>query len=121
MRPNSTRPRLTRRRRPPPPPKGALSFWTIQQASIFGISFGLLALLFAAFASSLTILFVYAGLLVLTIACGASILLISLIDAHARQRGDLVRPIRIFDLTMGALLVLPAAFGLYRVWPLLGL
>jgi hypothetical protein len=32
-----------------------------------------------------------------------------------------VRPIRIFDLTMGVLLVLPAGYGLVRIWPFLAL
>ncbi len=113
---------MSRRRRPvPPPPQGVLSGWTIQRATVTGLGFGLLALLFAAFAESRTALLIHAGLLGLTIFCGASILLISLVDAHARQRGDRVRPIRMFDLAMGVLLVLPAGYGLYRIWTLLGL
>jgi uncharacterized membrane protein HdeD (DUF308 family) len=82
---------------------------------------GLVALLVSAFAESRTAILVYAALLVLTILCGASILLISLVDAHKRQRGDLVRPIRVFDLAMGTVLVLPPAYGLWRIWWLLGL
>jgi hypothetical protein len=112
---------MNRKRRPPPPPKSVLSFWTIQQASVFGISFGLLALVISSFAASRLMLWVHAGLLGLTIFCGASILWISLQDSRARQRGAQVRPIRIFDLAIGALLVLPAGFGLYRAWPYLGL
>ena len=113
---------MSRRRRPPPPQaKGPLAGWTVQRAEVTGLGFGLAALLLAQFAEGRAALLVYAGLLVLTIACGASILLISLIDAHARQRGELVRPIRMFDLAMGALLVLPAGYGLYRIWHLLGL
>ncbi len=110
-----------KRRRLPPPPRGPLSVWTIQRAALTGFAFGLAALLLAAFAEGRAMLFVYVALLLLTMACGASILLISLIDAHARQRGERVRPIRMFDLAMGALLVLPAGWGLYRIWPLLGL
>lgn len=112
---------MNRKRRPPPPPKGPLSGWTVQRAEVTGIGLGLLALLVSAFAESRTAILIYAGLLVLTILCGASILLISAIDAHKRQRGDLVRPIRMFDLAMGAVLVLPPAYGLWRVWDLLGL
>jgi len=109
-----------RRRRPPRPPQGPLAGWTVQRAEVVGIGFGLVAFAVAAFAESRTALLIYAGLLVLTILCGASILLISLVDAHRRQRGDLVRPIRMFDLAMGAVLVLPPAYGLWRIWPLLG-
>lgn len=110
-----------RRRHVPPPPRGVLSGWTVMRATIVGLFLGLLALLLATFAQSRALLLVYAGLLVLTMVCGASILLISLIDAHARQRGDRVRPIRMFDLAMGALLVLPPGYGLWKIWPLLGL
>ena len=109
------------RKRRPPPPKSMLSGWTVQRAEVTGIGIGLVALLVSAFAESRTMLLAYAGLLVLTILCGASILLISAVDGHKRQRGDLVRPIRMFDLAMGAALVLPPAYGLWRVWPLLGL
>lgn len=110
-----------KKRRPPPPPKGPLAAWTVQRAEVTGIGFGLAALLVAAFAESRTAILIYAALLVLTVLCGASILLISLIDGHKRQRGDLVRPIRMFDLALGAALVLPPAYGLWRIWPFLGL
>ena len=109
------------RKRRPPPPQGLLARWTVQRAAIAGFGFGLAALSLAAFAQGRTILWVYAGLLSLTLACGASILLISLIDSHARQRGERVRPIRMFDLAMGALLTLLPGYGLYRIWALLGL
>jgi len=113
---------MSRKRRPlPPPPKGPLAGWTVQRAEVTGIGIGLAAFLLAQFAEGRTAILVYAGLLVLTMFCGASILLISLVDAHARQRGDRVRPIRMFDLAMGALLVLPPGYGLYRIWPFLGL
>jgi hypothetical protein len=98
-----------------------LSGWTVLRATVTGLGLGLAALLLAIFAESRTMLLVYAGLLALTMACGASILLISLIDAHARQRGERVRPIRMFDLAMGAMLVLPPGYGLWKIWPLLGL
>ena len=110
-----------RRRHVPPPPQGVLAGWTVMRATVVGLFLGLLALLLATFAESRTLLVAYAGLLVLTMVCGASILLISLIDAHARQRGERVRPIRMFDLAMGALLVLPPGYGLWKIWPLLGL
>lgn len=112
---------MNRKRRSPPPPKGPLAGWTVQRAEVTGIGLGLAALLVSAFAESRMAILVYAALLALTLLCGASILLISVIDAHKRQRGDLVRPIRMFDLAMGAALILPPAYGLWRVWTLLGL
>jgi uncharacterized membrane protein HdeD (DUF308 family) len=112
---------MNRKRRPPPPPKSLLAGWTVQRAEMTGIGLGLVALLASAFAESHAAILICAGLLALTLACGASILLISLVDTHKRQRGDLVRPIRMFDLAMGAVLVLPPAYGLWRVWTLLGL
>jgi len=112
---------MNRKRRPPPPSGNPLSGWTVQTAALTGIGLGLAALLVSSFAESRTFLFIYGGLLGLTLICGVSILLILLRDVHARQRGERVRPIRIFDLAMGVLLVLPAGYGLVRVWPLLGL
>lgn len=112
---------MNRKRRPPPPPQTLFSAWTIQRLAVTGLGFGLIAFLLSNFAESRAMLWAYAGLLILTIACGVSILLILLRDVHARQRGDRVRPIRIFDLTMGVLLVLPAGYGLVRIWPFLAL
>ena len=112
---------MSRRRRPAPPPRNALSGWTVSRATVAGIGLGLIALLLSNFAESQAMIGAYAGLLILTMACGLSILLILLRDVHARQRGDRVRPIRIFDLSMGVLLVLPAGYGLFRAWPMLGL
>jgi hypothetical protein len=112
---------MNRKRRLPPQPKGPLAGWTVQRAAITGFGSGLAALLLSFFAQGRAMLLVYAGLLALTLLCGASILLISLIDAHARQRGERVRPIRMFDLAMGALLALLPGYGLYRIWYLLGL
>jgi len=112
---------MNRKRRLPLPPQSPLAAWNVQRATVTGFGFGLAALFLAAFAQGRALLWVYTALLLLTMVCGASILLISLIDAHQRQRGERVRPIRMFDLAMGALLVLPAGWGLYRIWPLLGL
>ena len=112
---------MSRRRRPPPPSKGLLSAWTTQRAALAGFGFGLAALLVAAFAESRAVLLVDAGLMLLTFACGASILLISLVDAHLRQRGERVRPIRMVDVALGAVLVVLPGYGLYRLSILLGL
>ena len=83
------------------------------RAAMVGIALGLAAFLLSNFAESRATILVYAGLLALTIACGVSILLILLRDVHARQRGDRVRPIRIFDLAHGS-----AARPAGGLWPL---
>ncbi len=115
---------MTRRRRPlPPPPPGPLGGWTIQRATVAGIALGLAALLLSAALGSWPgpLLYAYAALLALTIACGLSILLITVQDIRTRGRGGRMRPIRAFDIAMGLVLVLPAAYGLRLIWPELGL
>jgi hypothetical protein len=112
---------LTRRRRPPPPPKGALAGWTVSRATVTGIVTGIAALLIATFVDGAGLLYPYAGLLLLTIFCGLSILWITLWDVRTRGRGGRMRPIRVFDVAMGAALVLPAAYGMWLLRPALGL
>jgi hypothetical protein len=100
-----------------------LAGWTVPRATVAGIALGIAALLLAAFANNWpdTLLYPYAALLVLTFACGASILWITLQDIRTRGRGGRMRPIRAFDVAMGALLVLPSAYGFWLVRPALGL
>jgi len=113
---------LTRRRRPaPPPPAGPLAFWTIQRATVTGIALGLTALIVAGAPGRWPILYPYAALLALTFLCGASILWITLHDVRTRGRGGRMRPIRAFDIAAGALLTLPALYGLWLIGPELGL
>ena len=122
MPPSWTRKRLTHSRRPPPP-QGLRDRWTIQRAMGAGIIFGLAALLvsvaFGSWAEAL--LYPYAALLALAFLCGASILWITFMDMRARERGVQVRPIRMFDVIAGIVIVAPSAYALWRVWPLLDL
>ena len=120
MPPNWTRHRLTRRRRPIPPPRpGLLGRWTIQRATVAGIALGLAALLLSAALGSWPgpLLYLYGALLVLTIACGLSLLLITAQDIRTRGRGGRMRPIRAFDIIMGITLILPAGYALWLIWP----
>jgi hypothetical protein len=112
---------LTHRRRPPP--EGVLARWTIQRATVVGIATGIGALLVSAAIGSLPegTLYLYGALLGLTIACGVSILWITVRDMRARGRGGRLRPIRAFDVAVGMLLILPAAYALRAIWSELGL
>jgi hypothetical protein len=110
---------LTRSRRPPTPPARLRDRWTISRATTVGLGTGLAALVLASWAERL--LYLYALLLVATLACGASILAITFADTRARQRGVRVRPIRAFDVVAGAALTVPALYALWRLSPALGL
>lgn len=114
---------MTHRRRPPPPAEGVLARWTIQRATVVGIAAGLGALLVSAAIGSLPegTLYLYGGLLGLTILCGVSILWITVRDMRTRGRGGRMRPIRAFDVAVGLLLILPAAYALRAIWSELGL
>jgi hypothetical protein len=114
---------LTRRRRPPPPPPhGVLAGWTVPRATVCGIMAGIAALLAASFLGNWpAFLYPYAALLLLTIFCGLSVLWITVWDVRTRGRGGRMRPIRVFDVAVGAALVLPAAYGLLLIRPALGL
>jgi len=99
-----------------------LAGWTVSRATVAGISVGLLALLAGILMRSWPdLLYPYAGLLLLTLFCGGSILWITMWDVRTRGRGGRMRPIRAFDAAMGAALVLPAAYGLWLIAPSLGL
>ncbi|HST36711.1 MAG TPA: hypothetical protein VLK25_08800 [Allosphingosinicella sp.] len=113
---------MTRSRRPPPPPPGMLAGWTVQRATVTGVATGLSALLLSAIIGSLPegTLYLYGGLLALTILCGVSILWITANDIRTRGRGGRMRPIRAFDAAAGLLLILPAAYALNAVWSELG-
>jgi len=114
---------LTHKRRPPPPPNGVLGRWTIQRATVVGIAAGLGALLVSAAIGSLPegTLYLYGVLLGLTIMCGISVLWITVRDMRTRGRGGRMRPIRAFDVAVGILLILPAAYALRAIWGELGL
>jgi len=96
-----------------------LNGWTIQRATVAGIAAGLSALLVSIAIGSLPAgaFHLYVALLGLTIACGLSVLWITMRDIRTRGRGGRMRPIRTFDVAVGAALVLPAAYALSLVWP----
>ena len=121
MRPSSTRNRLTRRRHPPAqtPSKTIVQVWRIQRATGFGVGAGFLALMLA-WLSQLwpdTLDLPYALMLAFTAFCGGSILWISFFDMRARGTSERLRPIRVFDLVIGAALLLPSLYGLWLVGP----
>lgn len=96
-----------------------LKAWTLPRATAIGIPGGLAALLVAGALDAWPdqLLYPYAALLALTAFCGASILLITARDMRIRGTSHLMRPIRGFDLVIGAILLLPAAYALWLVWP----
>lgn len=112
---------MTHSRRPPRP-QGPLAAWTAQRLTVTGIAAGLSALLISTMIGSLPwgALYLYAGLLGLTILCGVSILWVTLTDIRTRGRGGRMRPIRAFDLAAGLLLILPAVYALRAIWTELG-
>ncbi len=91
-----------------------LGWWTIGRATGVGVTTGLVALvvwpLHAAWPESLHWPFI--ALLAVTAFCGASILLLTLKDIYRRSRGTIMHRIRIFDITLGLLLLVPSLFQL---------
>lgn len=92
-----------------------LGWWTIGRASGLGASAGLLALILwplcATFQEPLRLPFVAA--LAVTAFCGASILLITIIDIGLRRdRGARVRPIRSYDVALSLLMMVPSLMAL---------
>ena len=96
-----------------------LARWTIQRATVTGIALGLSALIISAALDSFSgaLLQLYVLLLALTFSCGISILWITMRDIKTRGRGGRMRPIRAFDVAMGLILALPAAYALWLIWP----
>lgn len=96
-----------------------LKAWTLPRATSTGIVAGIAALLAAAALDAWPdrLLYPYAALLALTAFCGASILLITARDMRIRGTSHLMRPIRGFDLIIGIVLLVPAAYGLSLIWP----
>jgi hypothetical protein len=95
----------------------------MQRATGVGIVSGLSALLLAVALDRLpdNALYLYAVLLGITALCGASVLWITVFDMKARGTSGRMRPIRVFDIALGALLLLPAGYALWRIWARLGL
>lgn len=116
------RKRLTRRRKPsaPPPSKRVVHAWRIQRATGFGVGAGLVALMLAWLSQLWPDLldYPYAVALAFTAFCGGSILWISGFDMRRRGTSERMRPIRAFDLVVGAGLLLPSLYGLWLLRPL---
>jgi hypothetical protein len=94
----------------------------VPRATVWGIAFGLAALLVATLLGRWPgLLYTHAALLALTLACGISVLWITMWDVRTRGRGGRMRPIRVFDVAIGAALILPAGYGLWLIAPALGL
>lgn len=87
-----------------------LGWWTIGRATGIGVSAGLVALILwpvhAAWPEPLFWPFVV--VLAITAFCGASILLLTLKDIYHRTRGTIMQRIRIFDVVLGLLLLVPS-------------
>ncbi len=100
-----------------------LDGWTLQRATGAGILAGLLAFVLVAIVGigSELRLQAYAGLLLVTAACGASILWITAVDMRARGTRGRMRAIRGFDLAIGLALLVPSLYAFNRVIPELGL
>jgi hypothetical protein len=85
-----------------------LSWWTIGRASGIGATAGLAALLLWLLERAYGDLFVAPLCVAAAIAglCGLSILLITALDLiFHRRRGERVRPLRVFDVALGAILI----------------
>ncbi len=100
-----------------------LQSWTFQRAAAVGIVAGLSALLLAVVIASWPegLLYPYVALVALTAFCGLSILWITATDMRDRGTSGRMRPIRGFDLALGAALLVPSLYGLWLVAPELGL
>ena len=81
-----------------------LGWWTVSRASGIGVTACLVALLLWPWpAGSGDVLFwLFAAAALVTAVCGASILLITAADTIRRSRGYFIRPVRIFDVVVGA-------------------
>jgi hypothetical protein len=83
-------------------------WWTIRRASGIGASFGLAALLLWPFALAYpdSMAWPLLGMAAVAGLCGLSILLITIADLlFHRRRGPRLRPVRAFDLVLGAALL----------------
>ena len=99
-------------------PTSLLRAWTISRATGVGAVSGILAIFIAGLLDPTRepLIFLYASLLVVTAACGASILWITAFDMRARGTSGRMRPIRGFDIGTGLILLLPSLYALSQVW-----
>ena len=90
-----------------------LGQWTIGRASGIGVTAALLALLLWPFHDSAEALrWPFAAAIAVAALCGASILLITALDALFHRRGRRMRPVRVFDIVLGASLLALSALQL---------
>lgn len=99
-----------------------LSWWTIPKATGVGVVAGVAALLLWPLYAMLQERVLIPFLVALAVAafCGLSILWITVVDLIThRRRGDLLRPVRTFDVALGMLLAAPSLVQLRALLPLL--
>jgi hypothetical protein len=114
---------MSRRRRQahahPQQAAALFGWWTIPRATSTGIVAGIVALMMSGLLSLSGggLLYLYVALLALTALCGASILLITLLDMRTRGTSGRMRPIRGFDVAIGLILLAPSLYALTRAWP----
>jgi len=98
-----------------------LGWWTLSRASGLGFTAGLLALLLWPFHDAYDALeWPFLGLIAVAALSGASILAITLFDILFHARGRRMRPVRVFDVVLGAALVALSLLQLHSVagqWP----
>ena len=93
-----------------------LGWWTIGRASGIGATAALLALLLWPFQRGYgALLWPFAGFAAVAGLCGLSILFITALDIVLRRRGKIIRPVRGFDIVLGALLVALSLLQLQEV------
>ena len=93
-----------------------LGWWTIGRASGIGATAGVLALLLWPFQRGYdSLLWPFAGLAAVAGLCGLSVLFITAVDMVLRRRGRSIRPVRGFDIVLGAGLVALSLLQLQEV------
>ena len=94
----------------------------IAEALLAGMGFGIAAILLDSLlgTGSDALLYLYALLLALTAASGASILWITAKDMRSRGTSGMIRPIRGFDLLVGLAISIPSIYAISQIMPRLG-
>ena len=95
-----------------------LTWWTIRRATGIGVTTAFVALLFWPLHDRWTYL-IWVQLLLAGIAgfCGASIIFITLSDLRLhRRRNPRLRPLRVFDFAVAALLIALATIQIDSLW-----
>jgi hypothetical protein len=87
-----------------------LRFWTVGRATGIGVVAGSAALILWPFYAAYQepVLWPFLAALAIAAFCGLSILAITAADMIFHRRGESLRPVRAFDLSLGALLAIPS-------------